>query len=60
MTVKIIFVVSNHLELGTTGKKTGWYLPECAHPYEEVTNAGFEVVYVSPKGGKAPMVKIIL
>jgi len=55
MTVKIIFVVSNHLELGTTGKKTGWYLPECAHPYEEVSNAGIEVVFISPKGGKAPM-----
>lgn len=54
---KIIFVVTNHSKLGTTGKKTGWYLPEVAHPFEVLTKAGYEIVYVSPKGGEAPMVR---
>jgi len=36
-------------------KPTGWYLPELAHPYYEVSNEGVEVVLASPKGGKAPL-----
>lgn len=55
MALKIICVVTNHDQLGSSGNKTGWYLPEVAHPYEVLTKAGFQVTFVSPKGGKAPM-----
>ena len=57
MSGKIICVVTSNDQLGTTGNKTGWYLPEVAHPYKVLTKAGFEVTFVSPKGGKAPMVR---
>lgn len=52
---KVIFVLTSNSKLGTTDKKTGWYLPEVAHPYEVLTKAGYEIVFISPKGGKAPM-----
>ncbi|KAH3872181.1 uncharacterized protein LOC127868703 [Dreissena polymorpha] len=52
---KVIFVVSSNDKLGTTGKQTGWYLPEAAHPYEVLSKAGYQITFVSPKGGKAPM-----
>lgn len=52
---KIIFIVTSNSKLGGTDKKTGWYLPEVAHPYEVLTKAGYEIVFVSPKGGKSPM-----
>ena len=48
-------VVTNHNKLGTTGKKTGYYLPEVAHPYYKFIKAGHKVVFASPKGGHAPM-----
>ncbi|KAL9980238.1 hypothetical protein ACROYT_G008796 [Oculina patagonica] len=41
--------------MGNTGKKTGWYLPEMAHPYHVFKKAGYDMTCVSPKGGKAPL-----
>ena len=35
--------------------KTGWYLPEAAHPYQEFTAAGHNVTFASIKGGLAPV-----
>jgi putative intracellular protease/amidase len=29
---KILFVVTSHDQLGDTGRKTGFYLPEVVHP----------------------------
>ncbi len=52
---KILIVVTSHDTLGNTGRKTGFYLSEVTHPYEEFTRAGYDVDFVSPKGGKAPM-----
>ncbi|MEA5506855.1 type 1 glutamine amidotransferase domain-containing protein [Halotia wernerae UHCC 0503] len=52
---KILFVVTSHETLGNTDKKTGFYLSEVTHPYEVFTRAGYEIDFVSPKGGKAPM-----
>lgn len=51
---KVLFVLSSHDQM-ISGKPTGWYLPEAAHPYFVVTKAGYEVVFASPKGGKAPL-----
>ena len=50
----VLMILSSHSELGNTGKKIGWYLPEFAHPYhvlEPVAN----IAVASPKGGEAPI-----
>jgi len=52
---KILIVISSHDSLGNTGRKTGFYLSEVTHPYEVFTRAGYDIDFVSPKGGKAPM-----
>lgn len=52
---KVLFVVTSHSSLGDTGKKTGYWLSEVSHPLSELTKAGYEVDFVSPKGGKSPV-----
>lgn len=52
---KILFVVTSHVELGNTGKSTGYYLSEVSHPWNVLHAAGYEIDFVSPKGGKAPV-----
>ena len=52
---KILIVLTNHDRLGNTGKKTGFYLDEVAHPYAVFTKAGFKVDFVSPTGEEAPI-----
>ncbi|GAA5941314.1 hypothetical protein JCM3775_001539 [Rhodotorula graminis] len=50
----ILFVVSSHDQF-LDGKPTGYYLPEAAHPYYVLKNAGYKIDVASPKGGKAPL-----
>jgi len=52
---KALIVVTSHSQLGSTGKKTGYYFPEVAHPYFELSKAGIQVDIASPQGGLAPM-----
>ncbi|KAF9109804.1 hypothetical protein BGX27_007161, partial [Mortierella sp. AM989] len=52
---KILFILTSHDQLGDTGKKTGWYAEEVAEPATILTNHGYEIVFASPKGGKAPL-----
>jgi len=52
---KILFVLTSHNTLGTTGRKTGAYLGEVTHPFEELREAGYEIDFVSPQGGAAPL-----
>jgi putative intracellular protease/amidase len=59
-TQRVLFVLTSHDTLGNTGKETGFYLPEMTHPYEVFEQAGIEVEFVSPKGGKAPMIGVDL
>jgi putative intracellular protease/amidase len=59
-TQRVLFVLTSHDTLGSTGKETGFYLPEVTHPYEAFEQAGIEVKFVSPKGGKAPMIGVDL
>jgi putative intracellular protease/amidase len=40
--------------MGDTGKPTGWYLPEFAHPYE-VLAPHTQITIASPAGGEAPL-----
>ncbi len=55
MKKKILFVVTSHDKVGDTGNSTGYYLSEVSHPWKVLTDAGYEIDFVSPKGGKAPV-----
>lgn len=52
---KILFALTSHDRKGNTGQPTGFYLPEAAHPWAVLSAAGFEIDFVSPKGGNPPM-----
>lgn len=52
---KILFVVTSHARLGTTGKATGLWLEELAAPWYAAIDAGHSVVLASPLGGTAPL-----
>ncbi|QTN33245.1 type 1 glutamine amidotransferase domain-containing protein [Akkermansiaceae bacterium] len=51
----ILLVLTNHAKLGDSGKLTGFFLSEAAHPYEVFTENGNPVTLASPKGGFAPL-----
>lgn len=51
----ILLVLTNHGELGQTGKRTGFFLGEAAHPWEVFTSAGYRIRLASPLGGFAPL-----
>lgn len=55
MSKKILFVVTSHDKKGNIGESTGYYLGEVSHPWEVLHSAGYEIDFVSPKGGKAPV-----
>src|SRR6478736_6761645 len=56
MKSKILFVVTSHDKKGETGEPTGFHFSEVTHPWDTLVNAGYEIDFVSPKGGKAPIV----
>jgi putative intracellular protease/amidase len=53
--MKILMVLTSHDELGTTGKKTGFWLEEFATPYYVFKDSGAEITLASPKGGQPPL-----
>lgn len=55
MKKKILFVLTSHGVKGSTGEPTGYYLSEVSHPWEVLTKAGYEIDFVSPKGGNPPV-----
>ena len=55
MKQKVLFVITSHDKKGDTGQSTGYYLSEVSHPWEVLYKAGYEIDFVSPKGGKAPV-----
>ena len=52
---KVLIVLTSHSELGNTGKKTGFWLPELTHPYYEFKKAGYSIDVASIQGGVAPV-----
>jgi putative intracellular protease/amidase len=52
---KVLFVVTSHDKKGNTGQSTGYYLSEVSNPWAILHDAGYEIDFVSPKGGKAPV-----
>ncbi len=52
---RVLLVMSSYDDMGLSGKQTGTWFTELAAPYYILTNAGFEVVLASPKGGEAPI-----
>lgn len=55
MKEKILLVVTSHDTKGSTGEKTGYYLGEVSHPWEVLSEAGYDIDFVSPKGGNPPV-----
>lgn len=53
--MKILMILTSHDQLGSTGKKTGFWLEEFAAPYYVFKDAGAEIVLASPKGGQPPL-----
>ncbi|RSS84706.1 type 1 glutamine amidotransferase domain-containing protein, partial [Streptomyces sp. WAC02707] len=54
-THKILIALTSHDQLGDTGRRTGWYVPEAAHPWKVFTDAGYDVDIISILGGKPPV-----
>jgi len=53
--MKILMVLTSHAELGSTGKKTGFWLEEFAAPYYVFKDAGAKITLASPAGGQPPL-----
>lgn len=51
---KVLFVLTSHGTLGDTGRKTGFSVPEVAHPAALFAGAGWEVSFASVRGGAPP------
>ncbi|ALO15214.1 Molecular chaperone Hsp31 and glyoxalase 3 [Salinivirga cyanobacteriivorans] len=52
---KILMVITSHGLLGETGDSTGYYLSEVSHAYYTFKEAGFQITFASPEGGKSPI-----
>jgi putative intracellular protease/amidase len=50
---KVLFVLTSHDRKGE--KPSGFFLSEVTHPHRVLSNAGYQIDFVSPKGGKAPL-----
>lgn len=51
---QLLVVQTSQSILPSNGQKTGWYLPELVHPYNQLSSH-FELVTASPAGGEAPI-----
>jgi putative intracellular protease/amidase len=53
--MKILMVFTSHDILGSTGRKTGFWLEEGAAPYYVFGDAGIDLTLASPRGGQPPV-----
>lgn len=49
---KIMFVVANQVVSPLTNWKIGFWLPELAHPFFELSKLGYDLTIASPNGGE--------
>jgi len=55
MTISLVFVVTSHDVLGSSGNRSGSWLEEIAVPWRLFSEAGYRLSIASPKGGAAPI-----
>jgi putative intracellular protease/amidase len=55
MTKKVLIVLTSAGEVPSSGRKTGWYLPELADPHGVFVENNYTLTIASPKGGVAPL-----
>ena len=53
--MNILMVLTSHDRLGSTGRKTGFWLEEFAAPYYVFKDAGARLTLASPLGGQPPL-----
>ena len=53
--MKIVMVLTSHDTLGSTGRKTGFWLEEFASPHFVYRDAGVELTLASKNGGRPPV-----
>jgi putative intracellular protease/amidase len=53
--MKVLMVLTSHSDLGSTGKKTGFWIEEFAAPYYILADSGAQITIASPKGGQPPV-----
>jgi putative intracellular protease/amidase len=53
--MNILMVLTSHDRLGSTGKKTGFWLEEFAAPYYVFKVVGANITLASPNGGQPPL-----
>jgi putative intracellular protease/amidase len=51
----VLFVITNHEDLGSVCQKTGFWIEEFAAPYYLLKDKGVQITLASPKGGKPPI-----
>jgi putative intracellular protease/amidase len=51
---RVLLALTSHATLGSTGRPTGYYVPEAAHPWKVFTEHRIEVAFVSTAGGEPP------
>lgn len=51
MTKRILFVLTSHTQLGSTGRRTGFHFSEMADPHQYLTERGYRIDFASPRGG---------
>ena len=54
MTRSILIALTSHRALGDTGRETGFFVGEAAHPWKVFTDAGYTVDLASVAGGVPP------
>jgi putative intracellular protease/amidase len=52
---RVLIVMTSHDKKGSTGEKTGAYVPEISHPYDAFQRAGYVVEFASIRGGAVPL-----
>jgi putative intracellular protease/amidase len=55
MKKRILIVVTNHDKYDASARPTGLWLSEAVHFYDIFRKEGFQVDFISPKGGKSPV-----